>query len=182
VYNHHHELIEASGTIAKARVIALLLSRGPTDSRDLLQMKARAESLDSSLDALRGSFESVAQLAGSLGQNRVSDGPHRTTSSAAGRAPDDGTPEDPSSQPPTFDPLKHLPPIIDLPDLLRSEPARARADLLWGTWEPALRSWDEAGVRGVSELVDECREILREKRLAGQQLQARSRSQSIVTK
>jgi vacuolar protein sorting-associated protein 51 len=120
----------------------------------------------------------VAQLTASLGPP-----PHRASSSAAAgtATTDKRSPEEPSSRP-RFDPLKHLPPIIDLPDLLRSEPARARADLLWGTWEPALRSWDEAGVRGVSELVDECREILREKRLTGQQLQARSRSQSIVAK
>ncbi|KDN38206.1 hypothetical protein K437DRAFT_216927, partial [Tilletiaria anomala UBC 951] len=42
VYNHHHELIAASETIAK--------------------MKARAESLDGSLDALRASFSNISQL------------------------------------------------------------------------------------------------------------------------
>lgn len=43
VYNHHHELIAASDTIAA--------------------MKTRAESLDSDLDLLRAAFSEISRLA-----------------------------------------------------------------------------------------------------------------------
>ncbi|KAF7327996.1 hypothetical protein MKEN_00380200 [Mycena kentingensis (nom. inval.)] len=51
VYNHHHELIAASDTIAA--------------------MKTRAESLDSDLDALRHAFDEISRLAAEVGAERT---------------------------------------------------------------------------------------------------------------
>ncbi|TNY21674.1 Vps51/Vps67-domain-containing protein, partial [Rhodotorula diobovata] len=136
VYNHHHELIDASDTIRK--------------------MKSRAEALDTSLDALKTSFESVSQL-----------------SAATTRAA-----EPPSAAPPprpAFNPLTHLSALLSLPILLRAlllhgqaqgqggdhAPSQAQAHALWGAWEPALRSWEDGGVEGAREVGSECREVLR---------------------
>ncbi|GAA5898074.1 hypothetical protein JCM8208_000148 [Rhodotorula glutinis] len=205
VYNHHHELIDASDTIRK--------------------MKSRAEALDTSLDALKTSFQSISQLSASLAPPPAST--TTTTTSAAPRSPAsppstpsrprlDPLPESPASpsdrngpdstptrrvrsassattvvstapaEPTTepLSPLTHLSALLSLPTLLRallsSSPsgaaaaggaggARARADALWGTWEPALRSWEDAGVEGAREVGMECREVLR----AGGDAQAR---------
>lgn len=81
-------------------------------------MKSRAESLDLSLDALRSSFESISQLTTSLSLSNPA-------------APSvDG-----------LDPLKHLPPLLDLPTelriLLQSE-KRSEANTLWGSREVRL--------------------------------------------
>ncbi|GAA5858778.1 hypothetical protein JCM8547_004984 [Rhodosporidiobolus lusitaniae] len=203
VYNHHHELIDASATIRK--------------------MKSRAEALDTSLDALKTSFQSISQLSASLAppssttpaSPRTSprppssfssspqppETPHRRKLSAVNEAPDSPTtptanrPRASSSatvvhhpHPPAegshFDPLVHLPALLSLPILLRaflappplstsstsSTPGgtnetqaegRKKADALWGTWEPALRSWEDEGVEGVKEIGQECREVLR---------------------
>ena len=82
-------------------------------------MKSRAESLDLSLDALRSSFESISQLTTSLSLSNPPAPP-------------------PSDQ---LDPLKHLPPLLDLPTelriLLQSE-KRSEANTLWGSREVRL--------------------------------------------
>jgi len=139
VYNHHHELIEASDTIRK--------------------MKARAESLDADLDQLRSSFETITQLSTSL-----SSAPLPALSQVSNASQ--------SGETPVFEPVVHLPPLLDLPQTLRAlltassnsgasqSAKRTEADLLWGSWEPALRSWEEAGVKGVKEVATECRETL----------------------
>ncbi|GAA5827299.1 hypothetical protein JCM11251_001211 [Rhodosporidiobolus azoricus] len=178
VYNHHSELIDASDTIRK--------------------MKSRAEALDTSLDALKASFQSISQLSASLAPTSS----HAPTSSASPHAPYsapfsptnppetptrrrlstlDEAPDSPSTPtishartsssaappPPrsaAFDPLVHLPALLSLPILLRaflSTDERGKADSLWGTWEPALRSWEDEGVEGVREVGQECREVLR---------------------
>ncbi|KPV78163.1 uncharacterized protein RHOBADRAFT_50667 [Rhodotorula graminis WP1] len=197
VYNHHHELIDASDTIRK--------------------MKSRAEALDTSLDALKTSFQSISQLSASLAPPPSST--TSTSTTAAPRSPAsppltparprlDPLPESPASpasrdgpdSTPTrrvrsassattvaatapvkpvepFSPLTHLSALLSLPTLLRALLApssataaaggeapvsgRARADALWGTWEPALRSWEDAGVEGAREVGMECREVLR---------------------
>ncbi|BGP12394.1 hypothetical protein JCM10213_002001 [Rhodosporidiobolus nylandii] len=174
VYNHHHELIDASDTIRK--------------------MKSRAEALDTSLDALKSSFQSISQLSASLAPTTASASSRSTSTSAqpaltaspASAAPPEtptrrralstlterpSSPTTPrarsssSAAPPLpFDPLVHLPALLSLPILLRSLLAagdRAKADALWGTWEPALRSWEDEGVEGVREIGMECREGLR---------------------
>jgi len=41
---------------------------------------------------------------------------------------------------------------------------RKQSDLLWGTYEPALRSWEDENVEGVEEIGRECRDVLRNAR------------------
>ncbi|GAA5907920.1 COG1/VPS51 family protein [Sporobolomyces salmoneus] len=129
VYNHHHELIQASDTIRK--------------------MKSRAEALDTSLDSLKTSFERISQLSTSLT-------PPSTTSPRSSSASI-------SSSVPRFSPLRHLPPLLSLPILLKLLDKKS-SDLLWGSWEPALRSWEDENVEGVEEVGRECREVLRSAR------------------
>ncbi|GAA5861422.1 hypothetical protein JCM1840_005363 [Sporobolomyces johnsonii] len=161
VYNHHHELIEASDTIRK--------------------MKSRAEALDTSLDSLKASFQSISQLSASLAP------PSPSTRSSPSNPPQTptrrlpivveipDTPTTPTTARPRsassataqpsrhFDPLVHLPALLALPVVLRSLLAsdRSKGDALWGSWEPALRSWEDEGVEGVREIGQECREVLR---------------------
>ncbi|ORY40008.1 Vps51/Vps67-domain-containing protein, partial [Leucosporidium creatinivorum] len=126
VYNHHHELIEASDTIRK--------------------MKSRAEALDTSLDSLKASFQSISQLSASLAPSTSSPTTVTTTSRSAPSQPPAATPSTPTRRrlsalvedPPTptpgsataseltapppktvFDPLVHLPALLSLPVLLR---------------------------------------------------------------
>ncbi|BGO99124.1 hypothetical protein JCM10021v2_002795 [Rhodotorula toruloides] len=182
VYNHHGELISASDTIRK--------------------MKSRAEALDTSLDSLKTSFQSIAQLSASLAPTTASstavkppasapqsprsptEAPHTPRSSrrlaALPESPDSPTTPTQSrarsaSQPPPpepirpFSPLIHLPALLALPILLRSllsTGEKAKADSLWGSWEPALRSWEDEGVEGAREVGMECREVLRMQRRA----------------
>ena len=112
-------------------------------------MKSRAESLDASLDQLRASFESITQLAASLG---AGDPALRAAQSAAVAASQPRTgPADAAGEPSAatvvFDPLVHLPPIVGLPNRLRAcltdvsdgKRGRAEADQLWGAWVEPLR-------------------------------------------
>lgn len=88
----------------------------------------------------------------------ITPNPTRTLSTAAAAAsstPSDSTP---------FAPLTHLPALLSLPLLLRAlleAGDKARADGLWGLWEPAVRAWEEAGVSGARDVADGCREALR---------------------
>lgn len=139
------------------------------------QMKSRAESLDTSLEALKTSFESINQLSTSLSTSSS-----RSTSTSSSTRPSH-TPQasltslpSPSSTPtrsrplrstsnssqPTFSPLLHLAPLLALPILLRVLD-RKESDSLWGSWEPALRSWEDSGVEGAREIGSEAREVLR---------------------
>lgn len=43
---------------------------------------------------------------------------------------------------------------------------RKESDSLWGSWEPALRSWEDEGVEGAREVGKEAREVLRGMRRA----------------
>ncbi|POY70385.1 hypothetical protein BMF94_6666 [Rhodotorula taiwanensis] len=201
VYNHHHELIDASDTIRK--------------------MKSRAESLDQSLESLKSSFESIAQLSGSLATlstrppgapvpSRPARSPLTTPDLDEARSPASGEPQSPKTPRPNrrrssrsetitsptagrtrsastatlsshpvavpsvpFSPLLHTSALLALPIVLDSlvscaptdhqhhQQQRAKADSLWGAWEPALRSWEDAGVEGAREIGMECREVLR---------------------
>ncbi|KAG0146311.1 hypothetical protein CROQUDRAFT_657463 [Cronartium quercuum f. sp. fusiforme G11] len=128
VYNHHHELVEASTTIGK--------------------MKTSAETLDGTLDELQNSFAAISELTTALS---TSSRPRQTSQ-----------PIDLSQ---TFDPSVHLLPLISLPTILRAlTHHRPSADQLWGEWEPALRSFEEAGIEGARRIGNECREVLRQGR------------------
>ncbi|KAK4055199.1 hypothetical protein OIV83_000479 [Microbotryomycetes sp. JL201] len=180
VYNHHHELIEASDTIRK--------------------MKSRAEALDTSLEALKASLESISQLSTSLVSNRQLPRPARPPLNAPPLSPsataEPATPtrqrrlptleEDPTTPTPTrprshsavestfeappvearFDPLQHLPALLSLPVLLRAliNEDRKTADSLWGEWEPTLRQLEEEHVEGIREIGMECRDVLKRRR------------------
>lgn len=158
MYNHHHELIQASDTIRKVSLplpplpslpAALPLTFLATISHLINQMKSRAEALDTSLDSLKTSFERISQLSTSLT-------PPSTTSPRSSSASI-------SSSVPRFSPLRHLPPLLSLPILLKLLDKKS-SDLLWGSWEPALRSWEDENVEGVEEVGRECREVLRSAR------------------
>ncbi|PWZ01834.1 hypothetical protein BCV70DRAFT_198116 [Testicularia cyperi] len=154
VYNHHHELVAASDSIRN--------------------MKTKSESLDGSLDALKTSFEAMSNLAADL------ETLHSTRSDASTKD--------------QVDALKDLEPIVTLPtqlaDLIHDRLTRAssvsrssavepqdeeeqrrktglaQAERLWGTMEPVLAAWTDAGVVGVREIAAECRSILKEGRKA----------------
>ncbi|CBQ69497.1 conserved hypothetical protein [Sporisorium reilianum SRZ2] len=150
VYNHHHELVAASDTIRN--------------------MKLKSESLDPSLDSLKTSFETMSNLASNLEVLRKS-------------APTAKT-QEPSNKS-DLDPLRDLEPIVTLPatlsDLIEcrldttsgkeDDPEARKAGLtqaehLWGTMEPVLAAWTDAGVAGVREIAAECRSLLKDGRKA----------------
>lgn len=159
-------------------------------------MKSRAEALDTSLDSLKASFQSISQLSASLAPPNSSPTTVTATSRPAPPQPPSAAPATPTRRrlsalaedPPTptpnstnaaeltvpplktkFDPLVHLPALLSLPVLLRSllVTERSKADSLWGTWEPALRSWEDEKVEGVREIGMECREVLKSRRASG---------------
>jgi vacuolar protein sorting-associated protein 51 len=68
VYNHHHELIAASDTIAAVRVILIASSRQRRIYRHLWQMKARAENLDADMDLLKAAFSEISRLSTEVAQ------------------------------------------------------------------------------------------------------------------
>ncbi|KAM0793481.1 hypothetical protein ACM66B_000922 [Microbotryomycetes sp. NB124-2] len=184
VYNHHHELIEASDTIRK--------------------MKSRAEALDTSLEALKASLESISQLSTALVPEAGLPRPSRPSAIAAPSSPKTAaagptTPtrrhhlptldEDPTTPTPSkpgtsrggggaeaafepppaetrFDALTHLPALLSLPVMLRAliSEDRKTADSLWGEWEPTLRQLEEEHVEGVREIGMECRDVLKRRR------------------
>jgi hypothetical protein len=135
VYNHHHELVSASETMRK--------------------MKERADTLLPSLDSLQSSLQSITSTTESLssigkgvGQKTDSDEAHVTIS---------------------------IKTVVDLPRRLRdliilgetsdkavSESGLTKAQGLWGSMESVLAAWDEAGVGGAKDIMQSCRQILRE--------------------
>jgi len=70
VYNHHHELIAASDTIAAVRDISL----GRLFSLTSLQMKTRAENLDADLDLLKVAFSEISRLGAEVAMEHNSSG------------------------------------------------------------------------------------------------------------
>lgn len=93
-------------------------------------MKAKAESLDVSLDALRSSFETISQLSTSLAL--VPKARRKRKSYQQDSEASDLTNT-------TFDPILHLPPILDLPQQLRHIETLSERSALWGEREPVLR-------------------------------------------
>jgi hypothetical protein len=70
VYNHHHELIAASDTIAIVRHTVMHMSPMLTPS----QMKTRAENLDVDLDLLRVAFSEISRLSAEVAMEHNSSG------------------------------------------------------------------------------------------------------------
>ena len=142
VYNHHHELIDASITISK--------------------MKVRAESLDSTLEQLKAGLARCTELEDGL----------RSMPRAATEVPASASP----------DWRVMLSTLLDLP-MTFEVAERSEALQLWGTYEPILRKWREAGVQGIADVEQQCRDILNESHagvnLADDAKQKRRRSSSI---
>lgn len=132
VYNHHHELIDASVTISK--------------------MKVRAESLDSTLEQLKAGLSRCSELNNGL----------KLPIDDAGSTADDTSSlskMDTGSVPTGVDWQSVLGTLIDLPLVMRNA-THEEAQRLWGTYEPVLRQWKDAGVQGIDEIETECRQIL----------------------
>ncbi|PLW10757.1 hypothetical protein PCANC_24052 [Puccinia coronata f. sp. avenae] len=137
VYNHHHELVEASETIDK--------------------MKSSSQKLDGTLSQLQDSLSVISQLSTSLTSNK----PPKRVQTKAVSTSSDSSKNDLSNK---FDDGLHLSALLSLPTVLKgllATETRAAADQLWGQWEPALRSFEEAGVDGAKQLGNECRDVLR---------------------
>lgn len=60
VYNHHHELIAASDTIAAVRLATSSFDGAACSWQ--AQMKSRADHLDADLDLLRAAFSEISRL------------------------------------------------------------------------------------------------------------------------
>ncbi|POV97444.1 hypothetical protein PSTT_15050, partial [Puccinia striiformis] len=140
VYNHHHELVEASETIDK--------------------MKSSSQKLDGTLSQLQDSLSVISQLSTSLTEP--------TPSSKTRTSPKDKEGEEEgrkTSNSNKFEGGLHLSALLSLPIILKGllidNKNRSAADQLWGQWEPALRSFEEAGVIGVNQIGNDCRELLR---------------------
>jgi len=58
VYNHHHELIDATDTISG---VSRLVARS-SSSTYASQMKTRADDLDSKLELLKAAFDEISRL------------------------------------------------------------------------------------------------------------------------
>lgn len=149
MYNHHHELIDASLTISK--------------------MKVRAESLDTTLEQLKAGLAKCSELDDEL----------RATPSGL-----PASPNLPDASRPTQETDWHtvLSAILDLPLKMQAASSDG-AQRLWGTYEPVLRKWHDAGVQGIAAIEADCRDVLNAK--TGGDLSAlsaaRRRSSSIAT-
>ena len=132
MYNHHHELIDASVTISK--------------------MKVRAESLDSTLEQLKAGLSRCSEL---------NNGLKLPVDDASSTADDTSSPSkmDTGSVPTRVDWQSVLGTVIDLPLVIRNA-THEEAQRLWGTYEPVLRQWKDAGVQGIDEIEAECRQTL----------------------
>lgn len=146
MYNHHHELIDASLTISK--------------------MKVRAESLDTTLEQLKAGLAKCSELDEEL------------------RAKPSGLPAGPvldsSGKEPDWQMV--LDTMLDLP-LTMQVASKEEAQRLWGTYEPFLRKWKDAGVQGIADVESDCRDVLNAK-TGGEDLlaaSARRRSGSVAT-
>lgn len=134
VYNHHHELIDASVTISK--------------------MKVRAESLDSTLEQLKAGLSRCSELNNGL----------KLPLNATGVSPDASDDAHGANMPTAREPAKVdwqsvLDTVLDLPFAMRNATPE-EAQRLWGTYEPVLRQWKDAGVQGIEEVETECRQCL----------------------
>ncbi|MBW0519860.1 hypothetical protein O181_059575 [Austropuccinia psidii MF-1] len=134
VYNHHHELVEASETIGK--------------------MTAGSDKLDGTLVRLQDSFSSISELLSTLSTPVL---PKPVTPVNGQRSVDDDSSyKDKTSL--------HLSALLSLPTILKgllTADNKGAADQLWGQWEPALRSFEEAEIEGAKQIGNECRDVLR---------------------
>ncbi|KAJ1021194.1 hypothetical protein NDA16_003980 [Ustilago loliicola] len=137
-------------------------------------MKIKSELLDPSLESLKSSFETMSNLASHLEVLRSSASQTNTESRAD-----------------EIEPLRDLEPIVTLPTMLSDliecrvdteagsrnsgsmnpdlevrKAGLAQAEHLWGTMEPVLAAWTDAGVAGVREIAAQSRSLLKDGRKA----------------
>lgn len=112
-------------------------------------MKVRAESLDTTLEQLKAGLSRCSELNNGL---RL---PVNDIGSTAETEPS----EDNNKQTSRIDWQSALGTIIDLPFVMRNA-THEEAQRLWGTYEPVLRQWQNAGVQGIDEIEAECRQCL----------------------
>lgn len=136
VYNHHHELVSASETMKN--------------------MKEQADALLPSMNAMQSSLQSISSTSESLVL------PKEITQSLPVKQSNKGL-NLPS------DILAKAQPVIELPQRLRDavllgngQEGLIKAQGLWGSLESVLANWDEAGVKGAKEIMNECRQVLRQ--------------------
>lgn len=136
VYNHHHELVSASETMKN--------------------MKEQADALLPSMNAMQSSLQSISSTSESLVL------PNQITQSLR-----INNNENQSSKESQI--LAKAQPVIELPQRLRDavllgkgQEGLTKAQGLWGSLESVLANWDEAGVKGAKEIMNECRQVLRQ--------------------
>ncbi|EGF98813.1 uncharacterized protein MELLADRAFT_76017 [Melampsora larici-populina 98AG31] len=136
VYNHHHELVDASVTIGK--------------------MKTSAETLDNTLNELQTEFSSISETISTISNS---------FSSSSSTKPKSQTPKTPSTKEKELTeyllPIISLP--IILRSLINTG-NKIKSDQLWGEWEIILKSFEELGIENIKKIGNECREILRQAR------------------
>ncbi|PWN38352.1 uncharacterized protein FA14DRAFT_104174, partial [Meira miltonrushii] len=136
VYNHHHELVSASETMKN--------------------MKEQADALLPSMNAMQSSLQSISSTSESLVlPKEITQSLRVKQSSANSRSHSDI--------------LAKAQPVIELPQRLRDavllgngQEGLTKAQGLWGSLESVLANWDEAGVKGAKEIMNECRQVLRQ--------------------
>lgn len=139
VYNHHHELVSASETMKN--------------------MKEQADALLPSMNAMQSSLQSISSTSESLVL------PIEITQSLGDMERKQSDINSNSSS----NVLTKAQPVIELPQRLRDavllgngQEGLTKAQGLWGSLESVLANWDEAGVKGAKEIMNECRQVLRQ--------------------
>lgn len=126
-------------------------------------MKTQAEALSPSLVSLRSSLRDISS---GLQTVQIGSNDHPSTSTAAELAI-----RKPSQEAPlrSDEIQKMIASAVELPSRLKDTilldtegKGLEKARGLWGTMEAVLASWDEAGIPGAKDIMNECRHVLRE--------------------
>ncbi|UZJ51577.1 hypothetical protein CBS101457_000897 [Exobasidium rhododendri] len=133
VYNHHHELVSATETIGK--------------------MKEKADALTPSLTSLRSSLRDISQSLQEIQE------PVKATRLGPSLEASTDTTE--------IEKIVSL--AVELPGRLKDTiilegevKGLEKARGLWGSMEAVLATWDEAGIPGAKDIINDCRHVLRE--------------------
>ncbi|KAH9820260.1 hypothetical protein DFH28DRAFT_1218701 [Melampsora americana] len=134
VYNHHHELVDASLTIGK--------------------MKNSTETLDNTLEEIKTSFSSISELTTSISQSLEPKKPKiQTNESNFSSFKEDHLH--------CLLPLISLPILLN--HLIQNQ-QKSWSDQLWGEWEIILKSLEDSGIQFIQKISNESREILKQSR------------------
>jgi hypothetical protein len=124
-------------------------------------MKDQADALSPTLLNLRTSLRDISQ---SLQEVRVSPDDSRASKSIQQLTNESAS--DSSLTPVQLQ--KILAPAVELPERLKSiillekDNGLEKARGVWGSMEAVLATWDEAGIPGAKDIMNECRHVLRE--------------------